>query len=147
MMLQPTSVRHAAIARFNSAASSSSSSTAVNPSTARTPDRLPALNAAEHALLMEHEGCFKCRRFYMTHNSADCPDGFPDKLSYSTLTEADAFNVKKCLQKKGKTHTAAVVSPPVVATVNTMAMVTVVVIPSAVLGDGSDSKYVLAPFF
>ena len=147
MMSQPTSVRRAVIARFNVAASSSSSSTAINPSAARTPNRLPTLNATERALLMEHEGCFKCRRFYMSHKSADCPDGFPDKSSYTTLTEADALNAKKHIQKKNKTHAAAVVSPPVVATVNTMAAVAAVVMPSAVLGDGSDSEYVLAPFF
>jgi hypothetical protein len=101
MMSQPTSVRRAVITRFNSAASSSSSSTAINPSAACTPDRLPTLNAAECALLMEHKGCFKCHRFYMSHKSADCPDGFPDKSSYATLTEADALNAKKRLQKKG----------------------------------------------
>ena len=39
MMLQPSSVRRAATARFNSAVSTSPSSTAVNPSAAHTPDR------------------------------------------------------------------------------------------------------------
>ena len=105
------------------------------------------MNATEHALLMEHEGCFKCRRFYVTHKSTDYPEGFPDKSLYSTLTEADALSTKKHLQKIGKTHTAAVVSPPVVAAVNTMTTVAAVVMPSAVLGDGSNSEYVLAPFF
>ncbi|KIM73710.1 hypothetical protein PILCRDRAFT_80837, partial [Piloderma croceum F 1598] len=80
MMSQPTSVRRATITRFNNASSTSSSSTAVNSSVTHAPDRLPALNAAEHALLMEHEGCFKCRRFYMTHKSTDCPEGFPRNL-------------------------------------------------------------------
>jgi hypothetical protein len=90
MMSQPMSVHHATIAHFNSAASTSSSSTAINPSAASTPNRLPTLNTTERTLLMEHEGCFKCCCFDMTHKSANCPNGFPDKSSYSTLTEADA---------------------------------------------------------
>ena len=118
MMSQLTSVRHATITGFNNASSTSSSSTAINPSVTCAPDRLPALNAAERALLMEHEGCFKCCRFYMTHKSTDCPKGFPEKSSYSTLTEANALNAKKCHQKKGKTYAAAVISPPAAPTVN-----------------------------
>jgi len=93
---------------------------------------------------MEHEGCFKCCHFYITHKSTDCPEGFPDKPSYSTLTEADALNAKKCHQKKGKMYTAAVISPPPLASVVNLAAV---VMPLAILGDSSDSEYVLAPFF
>jgi hypothetical protein len=146
MMSQLTSVHRTAITHFNDASSSSSSCIAINPSVTHAPDRLPALNAAECALLMEHEGCFKCCRFYMTHKSADCPEGFPNKSSYSTLTEADALNAKKHQKKKGKSYTAAVVSRPAAPMVNP-AIVAAVVMPLAVLSDGSDSEYVLAPFF
>jgi hypothetical protein len=82
----------------------------------------------------------------VTHKSTDCPEGFPDKSSYSTLTEADAINAKKRHQKKGKTYTAAIISPPEAPAVNAVTLAAVVM-PSAVLGDGSDSGYVLAPFF
>ena len=146
MMSQLTSVHRTAITHFKDASSSSSSGIAINPSVTCAPDRLPALNAAECALLMEHEGCFKCCCFYVTHKSADCPEGFPNKSSYSTLTEADALNAKKHQKKKGKSYTAAVVSPPAAPMVNP-AIVAAVVMPLAVLSDGSDSKYVLAPFF
>jgi hypothetical protein len=98
-------------------------------------DRLPSLTAAKCALLMDHEGCFKCCVFYTAHKSTNFPDGFPDKTSYIPLTEASMLLAKKKQIKKEKTPAAAVVVP------------TAIVMPSAVLGNGSDSKYVYAPFF
>lgn len=69
--------------------------------------------------------------------SADCPDGFPDKTTYVPLTDADAILAKKHQTKKEKAPVAAIVNPTPVA----------VVMPSAVLGDGSDYEYILAPYF
>ncbi|KIM76347.1 hypothetical protein PILCRDRAFT_12787 [Piloderma croceum F 1598] len=110
-------------------------STIVNTPSTCTLDCLPPFTAAERALLVEHEGCFKCLHFYTNHKSADCPNGFPNKLSYAPLTEAQALAMKKKSGKKEKTPVTAVVTP------------TAVVMPSAVLDDGSDSEYVDTPFF
>jgi len=95
--------------------------------------------ATERTLLIEHNRCLKCCCFYTTHKSADCPDGFPDKTSYSALTETEALAAKKRHMKKERAP-AAVVMPVV------NAVPTAVVMPSGVLGDGLDSEYVLAPF-
>jgi hypothetical protein len=138
LMLQSPSSNHRAIMnRTATSSSTSNATTAVNTSSTCTPDRVPALTPKERSLLVEHEGCFKCRCFYTTHKSADCPDGFPDKTSYVTLTNADVLAAKKKYGKKEKTTTTAAVIP----------VPTAVVMPSAVLGDGSDSEYVNAPFF
>jgi hypothetical protein len=61
----------------------------------RGSDHCPPLTAAEHALLTEHSGCFHCRRFYADHIAPACTNGFPEKASYHTLTEADALAAKK----------------------------------------------------
>ncbi|KIM90110.1 hypothetical protein PILCRDRAFT_59595 [Piloderma croceum F 1598] len=138
LMLQPPLFGHHTASNHNTASSSTSTSTTtVNNSIAHTPDRVPALTTKEHTLLVKHEGCFKCRRFYTSHRSSDCPDGFPNKTSYVTLTDADALAAKRKQGKKEKpTKTAAIIPMP-----------TAVVMPSAVLGEGSDSEYVNIPFF
>ncbi|KAG1756884.1 uncharacterized protein EDB91DRAFT_1262498 [Suillus paluster] len=69
---------------------SSSSSKTYNASL----PRLGSLTETEHALLMKHKGCFKCRKFYVSHQSKDCTDGAPDASSYKTLTESDANAAK-----------------------------------------------------
>ena len=137
-MLQSPSLNRCAVMNCTATSSSTSNATTtINTASTHTPDRVPALTPKECSLLVEHEGCFKCRRFYTTHKSADCPDGFPDKTSYVTLTDADALAAKKKYGKKEKTTTTAAVIPVPAA----------VVMPSAILGDGSDSEYVDAPFF
>ncbi|KAG2064476.1 hypothetical protein BDR04DRAFT_1122559 [Suillus decipiens] len=79
------------------------------------------LTEAEHALLMKHRGCFKCRKFYVPHQSKDCTDGTPEASSYKTLTEADAIAAKP------KTGTVAAVGP------------IGAVMPSMILDDGDDT--------
>lgn len=93
--------------------------------TSKTYTRLPALTENERQLLNKHEGCFKCRRFYVTCRSKDCKNGFPDGATYKTLTEAMATNSKN---KSSKMSTVASVEA-----------VAAVVMPSAVLGNGTDS--------
>ncbi|KAJ6567730.1 hypothetical protein DFH09DRAFT_918544, partial [Mycena vulgaris] len=60
----------------NSAASTSSTK----------PKGCPALTVNKRALLNEHDGCNKCRKFYAGHHSADCPDDFPAAKGYQELT-------------------------------------------------------------
>ncbi|KIM78267.1 hypothetical protein PILCRDRAFT_11260 [Piloderma croceum F 1598] len=134
LMLQSPSSNHRAVMNCTATYSSTSNATtAVNTSSTCTPDRVPALTSKERSLLVEHEGCFKCRRFYTMHKSADCPDGFPDKTSYVTLTNVDALAAKKKYRKKEKTTTTVAVIPIPAA----------VVMPSAILGDGSNDTHAL----
>ena len=49
--------------------------------------RCPKLLPNEYELLEKHNGCRKCRRFYVSHRVFDCPNDFPNPETYSTLTE------------------------------------------------------------
>ncbi|KAJ7367148.1 hypothetical protein DFH08DRAFT_679484, partial [Mycena albidolilacea] len=55
-----------------------------------TPKGCPKLTDSERALLSEHEGRYKCRRFYAGHRSNNCSNDFPDPSTYRTLTANDA---------------------------------------------------------
>ncbi|KIM83685.1 hypothetical protein PILCRDRAFT_7092 [Piloderma croceum F 1598] len=134
MLQPPLSGRRTASDCNTGSSSTSTSTTDVNNSIACTPDRVPALTIKERALLVEHEGCFKCRHFYTSHRLSDCPDDFPDKTSYVTLTDADALTAKRKQVKKEKPAKTAAIIP----------MPAAVVMPSAVLGEGSDSDDVTA---
>ncbi|KAG3229868.1 hypothetical protein P692DRAFT_20718138, partial [Suillus brevipes Sb2] len=101
-----------------STSKTSSSSKTYNSSS----PRLGSLTENERALLMKHKGCFKCRKFYVSHQSKDCTDGAPDASSYKILTESDANAAKP------KTKAVAAVAP------------VGAVMPSSVLDDGSDSE-------
>ena len=47
----------------------------------------PKLLPSEFELLEKHNGCRKCRRFYVNHGASDCPNEFPNPDTYTTLTE------------------------------------------------------------
>ena len=76
--------------RYNANTSTASSSNSTSTFVA-----LPFLLDAERTLLNEHDGCTKCRKFYMGHRSRDCPNGFPSGKGYKSLTLADALAAKK----------------------------------------------------
>ncbi|KAG1775492.1 hypothetical protein EV702DRAFT_972901, partial [Suillus placidus] len=97
---------------------SSSSSKMYNASS----PHLGSLTETERTLLMKHKGCFKCRKFYVSHQSKDCTNGAPDTASYKTLTEND-------------TNTAKPKMKPVAAVGPVGA-----VMPSSVLDDGSSDE-------
>jgi hypothetical protein len=83
---------------------------------------LNALTEMERTLLMKHRGCFKCRKFYVPHQSKDCTDGAPEASSYKMLTKSDTIAARP------KTKSVAAVGP------------VGAVMPSSVLDDGSDSE-------
>ena len=56
-------------------------------SNARKRTRCPKLLPSEAELLDKHDGCRKCRRFYVGHRVFDCPNEFPNPDNYITLTE------------------------------------------------------------
>ncbi|KAG1795413.1 uncharacterized protein HD556DRAFT_1472931 [Suillus plorans] len=106
------------------------------PSSSKTfnsSSRLGPLTESERNLLVEHKGCFKCRKFYVSHRSKECNDGAPEASTYKPLTEADANAAKP---KATRAKTVAAVAP------------VGAVMPSSVFEEGSESeddKYV-APF-
>ncbi|KLO18112.1 hypothetical protein SCHPADRAFT_820302, partial [Schizopora paradoxa] len=52
--------------------------------------KLPTLLPTEKELLDKHAGCYKCRRFYVFHQSKQCQNPYPDANTYNTLTPKDA---------------------------------------------------------
>ena len=68
------------------------SSTSTSTSTSNC---LPPLTDTECTLLKDHEGCTKCRHFYVDHRSYNCPSGFPLAKGYKTLSLNDALAAKK----------------------------------------------------
>jgi hypothetical protein len=61
---------------------------------------LPKLTESEIVLLNQHDGCCKCRRFYVGHKYDRCPNGFPSGENYKHLTAAEADAAKKCANNK-----------------------------------------------
>lgn len=57
--------------------SSSSGASSVKP---------PPLTAKEKELLKVYCGCYKCRRLKQTHQSRDCPNGYPSGTGYCEIT-------------------------------------------------------------
>ncbi|KAG1773665.1 hypothetical protein EV702DRAFT_1129842 [Suillus placidus] len=107
-----------------------SSSTSHTSSNTSTP-HLGTLTVAERTLLADHSGCFKCRKFYVSHRSKDCTDGAPDASMYKELTEADTLAAKPKSEKPkaDKPNKPVATIAPVGA-----------VMPSNVLEGGSDSE-------
>lgn len=103
--------------------------------------RAPPLTADERKLLRDNAGCYKCRQFFQNHTSATCPNDFPDPKGYKTLTSAD---VEAARTKKRAKPIAAVLEDELVAkrartSIEEIVKPVAVVMPSAVLGDGSES--------
>ena len=101
---------------------------------------LPRLTAAERTLILDHQGCFKCRQLYVDHIGANCPNGFPPANTYKTLTPAYAESVKDSKNKLRSQNLGAVGALGLSGTSTDD-------LPSAVLGIGEEesddsSKYV-----
>lgn len=100
---------------------------------------LSKLTEAERKLLMDNEGCFKCRRFFAGHMSKECLNPWPDANTYKTLTAADVAIAAANKRGKKPTTVAAISDDTmsVVAAVNTG-------FPHAattgILGNGTDSS-------
>ncbi|KAG1894463.1 uncharacterized protein F5891DRAFT_1195168 [Suillus fuscotomentosus] len=98
--------------------------------------RLGPLTVAERTLLADNKGCFKCRKFYVSHRLRECPDGAPEASSYKTITEADAMAAKTKNERSNRSVPIAAVAP------------VTAMMPSSVLEDLSDSNddTCMAPF-
>ena len=55
----------------------------------------PALLASERQLLNKNDGCLKCRRVFVSHWAATCPNNFPSPINYKTLTQSDVDHFKR----------------------------------------------------
>ncbi|KIO11021.1 hypothetical protein M404DRAFT_966898, partial [Pisolithus tinctorius Marx 270] len=106
----------------------------------RVRTRPPALTIEERQLLRDNSGCFKCRRLFQNHTTHNCPNDFPDAKNYKAVTAADVEAARK---KRAKPVTAVIEDEPaskrsrITEEDDTDAVA--VVMPSAVLGDGTDS--------
>jgi hypothetical protein len=65
------------------------SGSSVNPASGSTRPRLPKLTEGERTILHDNQGCLKCRKLLVDHHMANCPNGFPDPITYHTLTQKD----------------------------------------------------------
>ena len=61
---------------------------------------LPKLTQTERTLLFDNEGCLKCCRVFVNHQSTACTNGFPDASTYKPLTQ-DLVDLFKKRAKKG----------------------------------------------
>ncbi len=130
--------------------SSSASQTSANS--------LPKLTQAEKQLLSEHQGCFKCRRFYAGHLSGGCPNGFPKADGYVPLSLTMATKARDARGTKDivKPRTAGATgvedlqdeAPPdsFVAAVGAPGSPLATTM-SGILGSGSDSEEYVSPLF
>ena len=106
---------------------------------------LPRLTNVERSIIFEHQGCFKCRRLYVDHKGANCPNGFPAPGTYKPLTAEYAESVRDS-KNKPKSRSG----PAVVAYVGYPTVEDTAGGPSAVLGvgeedsDDSDMRYASA---
>ncbi|KAK7006833.1 transposon Ty3-G Gag-Pol poly protein [Favolaschia claudopus] len=75
--------------------------------------KCPPLTDGEKALLDLHDGCRRCRQFYIGHRTLNCDGTFPDAATYKTLTQADAVAQAAARGKtlKVKREPAAAVCP------------------------------------
>lgn len=77
--------------------------TGANAVSARAPGTsyLPHLTDFERDVPDIHHGCKKCRRFYVKHSGANCPNEFPDGATYQPLTTKLAEEAHKASLLQG----------------------------------------------
>jgi hypothetical protein len=88
----------------NSRKGNITNSSAPTSSSASSSSFCPPLTENERNLLKENDGCNKCRKFFVGHQSKTCPNDYPKAATYATLTQADVDAAKK-----GKSKAVAVV--------------------------------------
>jgi len=116
-------------------ASSLSSSTRIS---------LPKLTPIERKLIYDNEGCLKCRRVFVNHQSGTCPNDFPDAATYKPLMQAAIDTLSKRAKKSIAAVTATTTSAQPIAIVMGVSANPVAYMPSnisnVIEGDSTDSK-------
>lgn len=70
--------------------------------------RLPLLTVAERQLLKDNQGCLKCRRPFVNHQSQSCPNGFPPGQGYKPIT---AETIRAAQAARSRTRATAAILP------------------------------------
>ncbi len=143
--------RTASTSRSSSTTRTFKSTTSGASASSATTQNLPKLSQSEKLLLNEHQGCYKCRRFYAGHLSGACPNGFPKAETYTPLTQASALKARegRTAKDSNKSRTVATVdvdTETIDATV--IAGVTSgqpLAATTGILGSGSDSDECVTP--
>jgi hypothetical protein len=117
---------------------------------------LPKLLDTERQLLFDNEGCLKCRRVFVSHRSADCPNDFPNAANYKVLTQAFVDLIKQRVKKPIASITQPSDNAATTSTVNALPVAVVMGSSSApvaympantsnVIGSGEDSDSSVSP--
>jgi hypothetical protein len=144
--------------RSNALTEPSRNANASTSSSSAFHDKLARLTETEHRLLFDNEGCLKCRKVFVSHRSANCPDGFPNATNYKTLTQSFVDHIKMRRNKKpvaaimqSTNDTSASSSTAPVAAIMGSSLSAVAYMPlnsSNVLeGDDADSDDTVSPLF
>ncbi|KAF8963212.1 hypothetical protein BDZ97DRAFT_1758710, partial [Flammula alnicola] len=82
----------------NTSTSTSTRQNTATPAAARPTTGLPKLTDEDRKLLNDHDGCTRCRQFYIGHRAVECPmtksNTWPDATTYRTLTSTMALAAK-----------------------------------------------------
>ncbi|GAW05904.1 reverse transcriptase-RNase H-integrase [Lentinula edodes] len=129
----------------SSAANSQNKRTGSMGGSSNLSGRLPPLTTNERRLLGDNEGCFKCRSFFVKCRTSSAEHEFPLPVGtgYKELTTADVEAARKLRGPPADSNKRARTGP--IATVGTLNEtedddVVASIMPSAVLGDGTDSE-------
>jgi hypothetical protein len=87
---KPSSKGKLSLAERLSSPKPSLASRLTSPPPKDTNPKCPGLTDPEKILLDFHDGCRRCRKFYIGHRTLNCDGEFPDAATYRTLTYADA---------------------------------------------------------
>jgi len=109
------------------------------------------LDPDEQKLLVMYNGCFKCCQFDQSHSVHNCLNGFPDGKSYKKITamcdtcgNAPKKDRKPAPSGKGKA-VAAITAEDMTTVSDDKEDFVAVVMPSAILGNGSFSESDVSP--
>ena len=109
--------------------------TRINNTASASASTLPKLTPTKRALIFDHQGCFKCRRLYVDHKGANCPNNFLPAHTYKPLT---AEYVEAVRDSRNRPRPRA---PAPIAHIGYSRADTVLeTLPSAVLGTGEEES-------
>jgi hypothetical protein len=144
--------------RSNALTKPSRNANASTSSSSAFHDKLARLTETERRLLFDNEGCLKCRKVFVSHRSANCPDGFPNAANYKTLTQSFVDHIKMRRNKKpvavimqSTNDTSASSSTAPVAAIMGSSSTAIAYMPSnssnVLEGDDADSDDTMSPLF
>jgi hypothetical protein len=107
------------------------------------------LTENKHALLYKHLGCLKCQHGYQNHHAADCLNDFPDGRNYKEVSEGSLLSQKQQGNVPSGARPVGVMGGASVhieeVDEEEDSFVAGAVMPSAVLGSGSEMEEKVSP--